>query len=60
MAFHIGRTEERPTSKDTILPFPVTSTVHNVTAWGKKIKNKGCYQHQCGVTHTWFSLQLMV
>lgn len=38
MAFHIGGTEERPRSRDVILPFPVTSTAHNVTARGEKLK----------------------
>lgn len=44
MAFHIGGTEERPRSRDVILPFPVTCTEHNVTAWGENIK--GFYEHQ--------------
>lgn len=58
MAFHIGQTKEGPTWKDVLLAFPVTSTAHTVTAWGKN--QKGVEGTTAAAGRPWFPLQSMV
>lgn len=58
MAFHIGQTKEGPTWKDVLLAFPVTSTAHTVTAWGKN--QKGVEGTTAAAAWPWFPLQSMV